>query len=319
MTIISIINYLRENTGSMKCRILIALLAPLMIIVSCSNSEDLKPKTNAPPVVASANILPERPNIQTELHAMVQSQDPDHDPVTNHYEWVKNGEEIPGENAYILRKGKLQKGDLVQVRVTPSDGKVTGTPFLSAPVKVVNSPPVIQEVRIEPRVAYANDNLKAVVQGFDPDGDSIQYTYQWEKNGVILSEERDETLLTGRFKKGDSITMTATPRDSESLGAPKKSGTTIITNRPPLIVSSPSNKMDGSIYTYQVQANDPDGDPVLFTLKSAPKGMEINKETGLIQWKIHKGDQGTQVIEIEACDGEGAKSIQKYTLSVAAR
>jgi hypothetical protein len=319
MIITSIINYLRQNTGSMKSRILIALLASLMIIVSCDNSQDLKHKTNAPPVVTSANILPETPNIQTELHAMVQSQDPDHDPVTNHYEWVKNGEEIPGENAYILRKGKLQKGDLVQVRVTPSDGKVNGTPFLSAPVKVVNSPPVIQEVRIEPRVAYANDNLKALVQGFDPDGDSIQYTYQWEKNGVILGEERDETLLTGRFKKGDSIALTTTPRDSESLGAPKKSGTTIITNRPPFIVSSPSNKMDGSIYTYQVQANDPDNDPILFTLKNAPKGMEINKETGLIQWKIHKGDQGTQVIEIEASDGEGAKSIQKFTLSVAAR
>jgi hypothetical protein len=319
MTIISIINDLRENTGSMKGRISIALLISLMITVSCDNSQDLKPKTNAPPVVASANILPETPNIQTELHAMVQSQDPDHDPVTNHYEWIKNGEEIPGENAYILRKGKLQKGDLIQVRVTPSDGKVNGTPFLSAPVKVVNSPPVIQEVRVEPRVAYAKDNLKALVQGFDPDGDSIQYTYQWEKNGVLLTEERDETLLAGRFKKGDSIALTATPRDSETLGAPKKSGTTIITNRPPFIVSSPSNKMDGSIYTYQVQANDPDDDPIIFTLKSAPKGMEINKETGLIQWNIHKGDQGTQVIEIEACDGEGAKSIQKYTLSVAAR
>jgi len=157
------------------------------------------------------------------------------------------------------------------------------------------------------------------VQGFDPDGDSIHYTYQWEKNGVILSEERDGTLLTGRFKKGDSIALTATPRDSESLGNPKKSNPTIITNRPPFIVSSPSNKMDGNIYTYQVQANDPDDDPILFTLKSAPKGMEINKETGLIQWKIHQGDQGTQVVEIEASDGEGAKSIQKYRLSVAAR
>lgn len=319
MTIISIINYLRENTGFMKSRILIALLASLMIIVSCNSSQDLKPKTNAPPVVTSANILPETPNIQTELHAMVQSQDPDHDPVTNHYEWVKNGEEIPGENTYILGKGKLQKGDLVQVRATPSDGKVNGIPFLSAPVKVLNSLPVIQEVRIEPRVAYANDNLKALVQGVDPDGDSIHYTYQWEKNGVILNEERDDTLLTGRFKKGDSIVLTATPRDSESLGAPKKSTPAIITNRPPFIVSSPSNKMDGNVYTYQVQANDPDDDPILFTLKSAPKGMEINKETGLIQWKIRQGNQGTQVVEIEASDGEGAKSIQKYALSVAAR
>jgi hypothetical protein len=82
------------------------------------------------------------------------------------------------------------------------------------------------------------------------------------------------------------------------------------------VTSSPPTKTDGNIYTYQVKANDPDDDPILFTLKSAPKGMEIDKETGLIRWEIRKGDQGTHPIEIEASGGEGAKSFQRYTLSV---
>jgi len=303
----------------MKNRVLIVALFSFMINLSCDTSEELKPKTNSPPVITSVNILPETPYIQAELNAVVQCQDPDHDPVTNHYQWVRNGEEILGENTYTLRNGKLKKGDLIQVKVTPSDGKVNGTPFLSAPVKVLNSPPVIQEVRIEPRVPYANDNLKVLVQGFDADGDSIHYTYQWEKNGVVLSEEKNETLQRGQFKKGDSIVITATPDDSESLGTPKKSETLIISNRPPVIVSSPSNKIDGNIYTYQVKANDPDNDPIIFALKTAPKGMEIDKETGLIRWEIRKGDQGTQPIEIEASDSMGAKSFQKYTLSIEVR
>src|SRR5512137_1360921 len=117
MIITSIINYLRENTGSIKGRLFIALLVSLVATISCDNSEDLKPKTNAPPVITSVNIFPESPNIQAELNAIVQCQDPDHDPVTNHYQWVKNGEEILGENSYILGKGKIRKGDLIQTKV----------------------------------------------------------------------------------------------------------------------------------------------------------------------------------------------------------
>jgi hypothetical protein len=83
-----------------------------------------------------------------------------------------------------------------------------------------------------------------------------------------------------------------------------------------MIISSPPNKTDGNIYTYQVKADDPDNDPIIFSLKTAPKGMEINRETGLIRWEVRKGDQGTQSVEIEASDSEGAKSFQRYTLSV---
>lgn len=313
------LNDIRDNSGlwpSVKSRVFIVALFSFIINLSCDNSEDLKPKTNSPPVITSVNILRETPYIQSELNAVVQCQDPDHDPVTHHYQWVKNGEDILGENTYILRNGKLKKGDLIQVRVTPSDGKVTGTPSLSAAVKVLNSPPVIQEVRIEPKVPYANDNLTVLVRGSDADGDSVHYTYQWEKSGVILGEEKNETLQRGQFKKGDSIAVTVTPNDVESMGMPKKSEPVTIANSPPIIISSPPNKTDGNIYTYQVTANDPDNDPVIFALKTTPKGMEIDKETGLIRWEIRKGDQGTQSIEIEASDSKGAKCFQRYTLSV---
>jgi hypothetical protein len=294
-------------------------LFSLMINLSCDTSGELKPKTNSPPVITSVHILPEKPYIQAELNAVVQCQDPDNDPVTNHYQWVKNGEEIIEENSYTLKNGKLKKGDLIQVKVTPSDGKLNGTPFLSAPVKVLNSPPAIQEVRIEPNVAYASDHLKVSVRSSDADGDTVDYTYQWEKNGEMLGQDKNEVLERGQFKKGDSIIVTVTPDDKESIGKPKKSEPIRISNSPPIITSSPPNKTDGNIYTYQVTVNDPDNDPIIFSLKTAPKGMEIDKETGFIRWEIRKGDQGAPLIEIEASDSEGAKSFQKYTLSIVLR
>jgi Putative Ig domain len=195
------------------------------------------------------------------------------------------------------------------VKVTPFDGTVNGKPILSPPVKIANSPPVIQEVQIEPKVAYANGNLKVIVKSFDVDGDPISYTYQWEKNGAILTEEKNEVLEKGLFKKGDLTAITVTPGDGETSGSAKKSDPITIANSPAIITSSPPDKTDGSIYTYQVNADDPDTDPVVFDIKTAAKGMKINKKTGLLRWEFLKSDHGTHSIEIQASDSEGGKCL----------
>jgi hypothetical protein len=288
------------------------------IHLSCEGrkAEPARSKTNSPPSITSVNILPEKPTRESELNLSIQSKDPDGDSVIYQFQWIRNDKEIIGENKNALSSGFFKKGDLVRARVTPSDGKVNGTPFLSAPVKILNSSPVLKEVWVEPKVAYVTDRLKATLKSLDPDGDFIYHTYQWEKNGTLLSEEREEILERGRFKKGDSITVIVTPDDREILGPPKKSETLIISNNPPLILSSPPTSVEKTTYIYQVKANDPDNDPIAFALRSGPKGMEMDKKTGLIKWEIRKEDKGNHSVEIEVSDDAGAKSIQRYTLTI---
>lgn len=302
----------------MKIFSLLLILPLLLGIFSCGRSERVEPKskTNSPPVIRSATILPENPTREKDLAVTVQGNDPDQDPITYFYQWVKNDEEMMGEKMNVLKSGTFKKGDVIQVKVVPSDGKMEGKPFLSNPVKTLNSPPIAQEVKIEPKIAFANEDLKAVVKGFDQDGDFIYYAYKWEKNGMIIPEEEKEVLQRNRFKKGDSIAVRVTPDDREVVGTPKKSNAVIISNSPPIIVSSPPTSVEKSTYLYQVKANDPDNDPVTFVLKSGPKGMEIDRNSGLIRWEIRKEDKGTHQIEIEASDNEGAKSSQRYLLNV---
>jgi hypothetical protein len=290
----------------------------LVGISSCNRQKEaeLKSKTNSAPVITSVTLLPEKPNKESELNLVIRSQDPDGDPVIYQYQWMKNDEEIIGENKDTLKGGSFKKGDLIRVKVTPSDGKIDGKPFLSESVKILNSPPLIQEVRIEPKMASARDHLKAIVRSLDADGDFVYYSYQWERNGSLLNEEKAETLERARFKKGDLITVTVTPDDRETQGFPKKSEPVIISNSPPVIISSPPTSTEGTAYSYNVKANDPDDDPILFSLKSAPKGMEVDKDTGLIRWQIRREDKGPHLIEIEASDNSGAKSVQRYTLKV---
>jgi len=301
-----------------KIIIFLLLTALFSILLSCrgQKTETSSSRTNSPPLITSVNILPEKPTKKSELNLSIQSKDPDGDPITYQYQWIRNDEEILGENKNTLKSGNFKKGELIQVRMTPSDGKVNGTPFLSIIVKILNSPPVIQEVRIEPKVAYVTDHLKTYVKSSDPDGDFIYYTYQWEKNGVVLNEERGETLERGQFKKGDSIAVIVTPDDRETLGTSKKSENLIISNSPPIILSSPPTSVEKTTYIYQVRGNDPDDDPMTFILKSGPKGMEMDKRTGLIKWEIRKEDKGDHSVEIEVSDDAGAKSIQRYILTI---
>lgn len=298
--------------------IFILLALVLIVNFSCGNEKKVnnQPKKNHPPVILSANITPEKPTVESELSVVIQSNDPDGDPITYQYQWIKNEKEILGETKPTLSKGNFKKGDFISVRVTPSDGKSSGKSFISSPVMIINSPPVIEKIWIEPKVAYVRDNLSVQIKSYDKDGDFIYYTYRWEKNGVELSDEKGEILEKGKFKKGDSITVTVIPDDSETSGNPKKSDPIIISNSPPLITSSPPTSISGTTYSYQVKVDDSDNDPITFKLKTGPKGMVIDRETGLIKWQISREAKGSHLVEIEVFDSEGAKSSQKYTLNI---
>ena len=107
-----------------------------------------------------------------------------------------------------------------------------------------------------------------------------------------------------------------TPDDRETPGSPKKSERVMISNSPPIIISSPPTSTEGTTYLYKVKASDSDNDPIVFNLKSAPKGMEMDQNTGFIRWEIRPEDRGSHLIVIEASDNEGAKSVQQYTLTI---
>ena len=299
---------------------IVPLLTVLIVsaLLSCEGQKtpSSRPKTNLPPVILTAAVSPEKTYRGTELTVTVQGKDPDGDPVSYQYQWIKNDTEMVGEKSNSLKGDRFNKGDLIRVRVTPSDGKVEGSPFLSSPVLILNALPEIQEIRIEPKRPGAGDSLKALAKGSDPDGDFVYYSYRWEKNGEVLPEEKGVVLERGQFKKGDSITVIIIPDDREIQGLPKKSEPVLISNTPPIIHSSPPDTLEGATYRYQVKASDPDQDPVTFTLKSAPKGMVMDKGTGLIQWEVKKEDKGSYPIEIETTDNEGGKSVQRYTLTI---
>ena len=290
-----------------------------MSIVGCTGEAPEKPAVdNTPPAIRSVRVSPENPYTDMELKVDVNAHDPDGDPIQYQYQWMRNGRDIPGANEKTLTSDHFNTGESISIRVTPSDGKLQGKEAFSDSIRILNSLPKVTTVSIDPELPRRTSTLKARVEASDPDGDTIAFSYQWVKNGNALIGELSEILRDPTLRKGDKIILRVSPYDMESTGEEVTSQEIIILNSAPIITSSPkAQKMKSTLYRYQLSAEDPDGDPITFSLSpSSPQGMTIDPQTGLIQWKIGRNDAGSHTIEIIATDGDEGRCIQKYTLNI---
>ena len=88
-------------------------------------------------------------------------------------------------------------------------------------------------------------------------------------------------------------------------------------NRGPHIVSQPASEvLAGLTYMYDAHAVDPDNDPLTYELLSAPVGMTIAAETGLIQWSPRVEDLGSHSVVLRVADGRGCVDEQQFVVVV---
>jgi hypothetical protein len=69
-------------------------------------------------------------------------------------------------------------------------------------------------------------------------------------------------------------------------------------------------------YDYLVKVTDIDGDPVAFSLETAPPGMSIDRATGRITWNVTPGLSGTHRVKIIADDGQGGTTWQEFEITI---
>ncbi|MFP4117768.1 MAG: Ig domain-containing protein [Candidatus Woesearchaeota archaeon] len=75
-------------------------------------------------------------------------------------------------------------------------------------------------------------------------------------------------------------------------------------NEPPVIDSPPNlSAYHDERYESQVEAHDPDGSNLTFTLEDEPNGMTINESTGLIDWQPHIDSYSSGKFSLVVSDG----------------
>jgi hypothetical protein len=186
--------------------------------------------------------------------------------------------------------------------------EVSGTP--------VNTAPRITVLNVYPPNPVAGDTLKIDTKAFDKEGDNVNFTYQWWKNDEELPDTSDTLAITKDFKRGDKITVKLVPDDGVRKGTPMEMFVYIANSPPVILPSAETFKFDGSIYSYQARATDPDGDPLKYSLKASPPGMTINKDNGQVQWKVPPDYKGKANIVVAVTDGQGGEILQSFTVEI---
>ncbi|MBU4047306.1 putative Ig domain-containing protein, partial [bacterium] len=84
----------------------------------------------------------------------------------------------------------------------------------------------------------------------------------------------------------------------------------------PVIESTPiTTAKEGVAYTYAVEATDPNGDTLTYSLTTGPDGMTINSTTGVISWTPIEEQIGENEVEIEVSDLYRSTT-QSFTITV---
>jgi hypothetical protein len=225
------------------------------------------------------------------------------------YQWKRNGQIIAGEYTSHLGKNQFSIGDEITAIVTA--GNLEGT----ATVVIANNSPKVDSVPFSPEYVNAGIDITVHPIGSDSSGEEVKFHYKWAVNGSVLPE--DSPVLRGdRFKRGDVVTLTVIPYDGAGEGEHFNSKKIVIPDAPPRIVSNPPQNIQSDVYTYQAVAEDPDGDPLVFSLSSAPRGMTIDSKTGIIAWQIKDTPAGVYGVEIVVQDPEGRQGTQKFTIPI---
>lgn len=89
-------------------------------------------------------------------------------------------------------------------------------------------------------------------------------------------------------------------------------------NNPPTIVSTPiTTATEDTPYSYDVDATDPDGDTLTYSLAVAPAGMNIDPATGEITWTPTNAQVGDNLVTVVVEDSAAASDSQSFTVAVA--
>jgi hypothetical protein len=176
--------------------------------------------------------------------------------------------------------------------------------------------PRITKLSHSPRRPNTTDHIRLEVEAEDPDGTPVRFKYLWYINDQKRVSLTRDNLPAQKTKRGDRIYCEVRALDTDDEEAFRKSSTIEILNAPPTLIDpSPVRDLNG----LKLHADDPDGDPLTFSLSGGPAGMTIGAKTGRIEYKGSKDEKGGEYkILVKVDDGFGGSANWDFGIGVSA-
>lgn len=233
----------------------------------------------------------------------VDATDPDLDLLTYSLDVAPTGMDIdPATGGVSWTPDFDQAGDH-PITVVASDGDLDDTQSFVVTVTNVNRPPVIDSVPIT--VATEGVPYSTDVDATDPDLDTLTYSLDVAPAGMEIDPGTGVVTWIPDFDQAGDHPITVIASDSDLDDTRSFTVTVTNVNRPPMIVSVPITvATEGVPYSTDVEATDPDLDPLTYSLTVAPVGMSVEPSTGVVSWTPGYEQAGDHPVTVLASDGD---------------
>ncbi|MFO7946329.1 MAG: FlgD immunoglobulin-like domain containing protein [Armatimonadota bacterium] len=277
---------------------------------------------NSPPSAPDVDVTPDKPVTDDDLSVTATATDPDGEAVTYNYTWYKDGvHQADYDGQTTVPASATSRGETWRCEVTANDGTTDG-PAGSDSVTIGNTGPTQPTVEIAPDDPATGDDLTVTASGStDPDGDTVEYSYKWYRDGRYLSEYNDETTVpASETSEGETWRCEVTPSDGEDDG-PVGSDEVGIVNAPPTeptVTISPDNPAtDDDLTASASGSTDPDGDPITYSYTWYRDGTHVadyDDETVVPSSATTRGE--TWRCEVTANDGQQDSAVGSEEVTI---
>ncbi|HEY9621936.1 MAG TPA: putative Ig domain-containing protein [Crinalium sp.] len=271
---------------------------------------------NLPPAIQS--VPPTRAAQGQTYRYQVQAIDPENDGLTFALVQPPAGMTING-NVIEWTPLTTQSGLYpVEIVVTDSQGAQSKQQFsVQVGATAINQAPSITSSPVQ--IANTLKPYQYQVTATDADGDSLTYRFvQTPPSGMSINPTTG--LISWNNPVAGTYTIVVAAEDGKGLGGAQQFTLVARPNQAPVFNSTaPTTATPNVLYAYDVQVQDPNSDPVTFSLDAASqaRGMTIDK-LGRLRWTPKTTDIGTYPVTLTATDILGDSVQQTFNLAVAA-
>jgi len=176
---------------------------------------------NSAPLISGTFLTPSSLKTNDLATVQVAATDPDNDPITFTYVWKVNGNVVQTtsntsattDTLDLSIAGHGDRGDYIEVEVTPYDGSDPGLPVSTGTI-VVNSAPLVTSV--SDQHSLRGDSISLQISATDVDGDTLTFAADGLPAG--LSIDASTGLISGTIA-GDAVPGTYQVNISVSDGS----------------------------------------------------------------------------------------------------
>jgi RHS repeat-associated protein len=205
----------------------------------------------------------------------------------------------------------------IDVSVTDNQGATTTQTYrLEVGSTAINHAPNITST--PGFVANVGSAYQYQIEANDPDGQTLRYQLLESPQGMTI--DAASGLLSWTTPVNGNYQVVLAVFDSEGLGVTQGYTLTAKTNSLPVIRSTPGlEAVPNQTYRYDLQAVDPDGDSLRYSLDATSQALGMTLDTqGRLTWTPNNSQLGDHAVTLTAIDGSGGATQQTFTLKVTA-